>query len=117
MVTDSGPQMTSKGFLEYLRKSGHFKHIRISYRHPTSIGLIERFHRTLKVEDVWVKGYRDPIEARRSIARFIKEYNCPKTTPKPEVCYTIGSLKGRATRRGTTGGEKAEISGPNYFSF
>ena len=75
LVTDNGPQMTSKGFLEHLRKSGHFKHIRISYRHPTSIGLIERFHRTLKEEEVWVKGYRDPIEARRRIAHFIKEYN------------------------------------------
>ncbi|MGB5931461.1 MAG: IS3 family transposase [Anaerolineae bacterium] len=75
LVTDNGPQMTSKGFLEYLRNSGHFKHVRISYRHPTSIGLIERFHRTLKEEEVWVKGYRDPIEARRSITRFIKEYN------------------------------------------
>lgn len=118
LVTHNDPQMTSKGFLEYPRNSGHFKHARISYRRPTSIGLIERFHSTLKEEEVWVKGYRDPIEARRSITRFIKEYSYQRPHQRlgtlPHGRYIA---QGPGGRRATTGGEKTDISGPNSFSF
>src|SRR5262244_3922276 len=36
---------------------------------------IERFHRSLKEEEVWTTEYRNLQEARGSIARWIEEYN------------------------------------------
>jgi putative transposase len=36
---------------------------------------IERFHRSLKEEEVWTAEYRTVEEARTSIARWIEEYN------------------------------------------
>jgi transposase InsO family protein len=35
---------------------------------------IERFHRSLKEEEVWTAEYRNLREARESIARWIGEY-------------------------------------------
>jgi transposase InsO family protein len=35
----------------------------------------ERFHRSLKEEEVWTAEYRSLEEARTSIARWIEEYN------------------------------------------
>ena len=36
---------------------------------------IERFHRSLKEEEVWTAEYRSLEEARASVARWIEEYN------------------------------------------
>jgi integrase-like protein len=36
---------------------------------------IERFHRTLKEEEIWTAEYGSAEEARSSIARWIEEYN------------------------------------------
>jgi putative transposase len=42
---------------------------------PEGNSYIERFHRSLKEEEVWTAGYRSLEEARASIARWIEEYN------------------------------------------
>ena len=39
-------------------------HVRIRYRTPTQLGLLERFHRTLKSEEVYWRMYDSP--ARRN---------------------------------------------------
>jgi putative transposase len=57
LTTDNGTQFTSARFIETLN----------SY--------IERFHRSLKEEEVWTAEYRSVQEARESIARWIQEYN------------------------------------------
>jgi putative transposase len=36
---------------------------------------IERFWRTLKYTEVYIKDYETPKEARREIGRFIQKYN------------------------------------------
>ncbi len=36
---------------------------------------IERFHRSLKEEEVWVSEYQSLEEARSSIGRYLWEYN------------------------------------------
>jgi putative transposase len=46
----SGPSFTAKRFVGYTRD--RFSHVRIAYRTPTQLGLLERFHRTLKQEEV-----------------------------------------------------------------
>jgi hypothetical protein len=43
--------------------------------HPEGNSYIERFHRSLKEEEVWTAGYHDVQEARASIAHWIQEYN------------------------------------------
>ena len=82
LVTDNGPSFISRRFQEHLRLSTIvgsndrlFRHMRIGYRMPTQLGLLERLHRTLKEEEVWPAQYRDPLEARVSLGKFVKEYN------------------------------------------
>jgi transposase InsO family protein len=50
-------------------------HRRTAYHHPEGNSYIERFHRSLKEEEVWTAEYRGLEEARTSIARWIEEYN------------------------------------------
>jgi transposase InsO family protein len=50
-------------------------HRRTAYHHPEGNSYIERFHRSLKEEEVWTAEYRNVQEARESIGRWIQEYN------------------------------------------
>ena len=82
LVTDNGPSFVAKRFQQELerlaRESGRerlFSHVRIGYRMPTHLGLLERFHRTLKEEEVYWKVYRDPLEAEGSLREFRRRYN------------------------------------------
>jgi putative transposase len=74
LTTDNGTQFTSTRFMETLSRLG-ITHRRTAYHHPEGNSYIERFHRSLKEEEVWVHEYRSVEEARESIARWIEEYN------------------------------------------
>ena len=74
LTTDNGTQFTSSRFLETLAHLG-ITHRRTAYHHPEGNSYIERFHRSLKEEEVWTAEYRSLEEARGSIARWIEEYN------------------------------------------
>ena len=74
LTTDNGTQFTSSRFLETLSRLG-ITHRRTAYHHPEGNSYIERFHRSLKEEEVWTAEYRSLEEARASIARWIEEYN------------------------------------------
>jgi transposase InsO family protein len=67
-------QVTSSRFLETLGRLG-ITHRRTAYHHPEGNSYIERFHRSLKEEEVWTAEYRSLEEARISIGRWIEEYN------------------------------------------
>jgi transposase InsO family protein len=54
---------------------GQYSHVRIQYRTPTQLGLLERFHQTLKTEEVYWRLYRSPGEARESLEVFRRRYN------------------------------------------
>jgi len=73
-LTDNGTQMTSSRFKEYVR-SLDTDHLRTAYNHPETIGKIERYHRTIKDEDISPKGYDDPYAAKKGIKEFIHFYN------------------------------------------
>lgn len=82
LITDNGSSFLSKRFQEHLRLSKIdgtaeklFQHVRIGYRSPTQLGLLERLHRTLKEEEVWPAQYIDPFEAKLSLNRFVEFYN------------------------------------------
>lgn len=49
--------------------------MRIQYRTPTQLGLLERFHQTLKTEELYWKLYANPGEARESLAVLRQRYN------------------------------------------
>ena len=74
LTTDNGTQFTSFRFLETLVRLG-ITHRRTAYHHPEGNSYIERFHRSLKEEEVWTAEYRTLEEARGSISRWIEEYN------------------------------------------
>jgi putative transposase len=74
LTTDNGTQFTSTRYLETLRQLG-ITHRRTAYNHPEGDGRIERFHRSLKEEEVWLHEYQSLAEARDSVARWIHQYN------------------------------------------
>jgi putative transposase len=74
LTTDNGTQFTSARYVETLNRLG-ITHRRTAYNHPEGNGYIERFHRSLKEEEVWLNEYQSFDQARSSIARWIEEYN------------------------------------------
>ena len=72
LTTDNGTQFTSTRFVETLARLG-IKHRRTAYHHPEGNGYIERFHRSLKEEEVGLAEYRNLEEARESIVLVLLE--------------------------------------------
>jgi len=58
LLTDNGPSFIARRFGAYLKDV--FAHVRIQYRTPTQLGLLERFHRTLKQEELYWRSPRRP---------------------------------------------------------
>ena len=42
---------------------------------PTQLDLLERFHQTLKTEEVYWQIYQHPLQARQSLAQFRERSN------------------------------------------
>lgn len=73
LVTDNGSNFTSKSFRKHI--VGVVDQVRTRYRTPQQLGLLERFHQTLKREEVYWEIYRSPGEARERLAAFHERYN------------------------------------------
>ncbi len=73
LVTDNGSTFLARRFVNHIR--GDYRQVRIAYRTPTQLGLLERFHRTLKEEEVYWRLYDDPAHARVCLAEFRGRYN------------------------------------------
>ncbi len=73
LVTDNGSSFLARHFRRHIE--GQYAHVRIHYRTPTQLGLLERFHQTLKTEEVYWKLYSNPAEARASLEVFRQRYN------------------------------------------
>ena len=74
VVTDNGSSFLAKRFRDVLNDYG-FDHFRIRYRTPSQLGLLERFHGTLKREEVYWHLYESPDHARQSLETFRQRYN------------------------------------------
>jgi transposase InsO family protein len=74
LLTDNGPAMISKRFQKYIGTS-LFRHLRTKNHHPETNGCIERYHQTLKYEEVWGAVYSNPLEAKERIEKFRQFYN------------------------------------------
>lgn len=73
LVTDNGSSFIARRFGAYVKD--RFLHVRIQYRTPQQLGLLERFHRTLKEEEVYWQLYESPAHARQCLAAFRERYN------------------------------------------
>lgn len=73
LVTDNGSSFIAKRFWSYIQ--GKYSHVRIQYRTPTQLGLLERFHKTLKLEEVYWRLYDSPNHARECFEEFRQRYN------------------------------------------
>jgi putative transposase len=73
LLTDNGPSFVARRFEAFL--TGAFEHVRIQYRTPTQLGLLERFHRTLKEEELYWRMYDSPEHCRQCLAEFQDRYN------------------------------------------
>lgn len=73
LVTDNGSSFIARRFAKGVRED--FTHVRIQYRTPQQLGLLERFHKTLKTEEVYWRLYKNPGHARDCLAEFRDRYN------------------------------------------
>lgn len=73
LVTDNGSSFIAKRFTKFIEDD--YCHVRIQYRTPTQLGLLERFHKTLKEEEVYWRLYDNPNHARGCLAEFRVRYN------------------------------------------
>lgn len=73
LVTDNGPTFVARRFGAFLKDV--FTHVRITYRTPTQLGLLERFHRTLKDEELYWRLYDSPEHCRECLSEFRDRYN------------------------------------------
>lgn len=73
LVTDNGPSFIARRFGQAIKDL--YTHVRIRYRTPTQLGLLERFHKTLKVEEVYWRLYDSPAHCRECLEEFRTRYN------------------------------------------
>lgn len=73
LVTDNGSCFLAKRFRAHI--DGQYQQVRTQYRTPQQLGLLERFHQTLKREEVYWQLYDSPADARDKLERFRERYN------------------------------------------
>jgi transposase InsO family protein len=73
LVTDNGPTFIARKFHRHIKDL--YSQVRIRYRTPTQLGLLERFHQTLKAEEVYWRLYDNPFHGRQCLDEFRLRYN------------------------------------------
>jgi putative transposase len=96
--TDQGSQFTSHEFVTLLESSGIKVSMDGSGRYADNL-FVERFWRTLKYEEVYLKAYPDTREARTEIGRYIQFYNAERPHQSlgyhtPAEMYYAGTVAG-----------------------
>lgn len=88
--TDQGSQFTSPAFTDVLEEEKILISMDGKGRASDNI-MIERFWRTLKYEEVYLKDYKDVNECRKELDLFIQKYNSfrPHSTQAGQVPDTI----------------------------
>lgn len=94
IISDNGPQFISKDFKEFIHCSG-FKHVRTRPYYPQSNGKLERFHATIKGEEIRRKSYLSIEDARARIAKYIEHYNCRRLNSAVHYLTPEDVLRGR----------------------
>ena len=86
--SDQGSHFTSPKYIELLKEANVQISMDGKNRAIDNI-FIERFWRSLKYEDVYLKDYQTPREARIGITEYIRYYNCER--PHQSLDYRIPS--------------------------
>ncbi len=73
LVTDNCSSFLAHKFTAFV--ADQYSHVRIQYRTPQQLGLLERFHSTLKGEEVYWRLYDHPQHCRTCLAEFRDRYN------------------------------------------
>ncbi len=73
LVTDNGSSFIARRFTAFVKDQ--YSHVRIQYRTPQQLGLLERLHATLKTEEVYWRLYDHPQHCRLCLAEFQQRYN------------------------------------------
>jgi putative transposase len=73
LVTDNGSNFISRKFRRHIH--GLVSQVRTQYRTPEQLGLLERFHETLKKEEVYWHLYASPTDGREKLEIFRERYN------------------------------------------
>ena len=118
LVTDNGPSFISQRFCQSIKDI--YSHVRIRYRTPTQLGLLERFHKTLKTEEVYWRLYENPSDCRKCLEEFRSRYNQRRPhwalVPEeggdplvPEEVYTGGRSIGIPRWQGWARGAKKKL--------
>lgn len=99
--SDQGSQFTSGEYKAYLRSQGIIQSMDGKSRWADNI-MIERWFRSLKVEEIYPNEYATPRDLRRAIGDYIKQYNNERPHEalgyrKPSEVYD--SCFGSATNR------------------
>jgi putative transposase len=86
--TDQGSQFTSEAFTGLLTRHG----IAISMdgvRRAFDNIMVERLWRTVKYEEVYLRDYRDPAQARFGLRRYFEYYNHRRIDKPPRRCTVL----------------------------
>lgn len=98
IISDNGPQFVSKDFKEFIRVSG-FSHVRTRPYYPQSNGKLERYHLTIKSEEIRRNGYTSLEDARAHIAQFVDYYNTERLNSAIYHLTPEDVLEGRTEAR------------------
>lgn len=77
LVTANGPSFLARASRQHIE--GDYAPVRIRYHTPSQQGLLERFHPTLKTEEVYWKLYQSLGEAR--VSRELFRHRCNDVRP------------------------------------
>lgn len=107
IISDNGPQFISKDFKEFIRNSG-FTHVRTRPYYPQSNGKLEKFHGTIKSEEIRRQSYISLEDARKRIAGYIDHYNTKRLHSAIKFLTPEDMLKDRMVERLTERQRKME---------
>jgi putative transposase len=89
LTIDNGTQFTSARYVETLNQLG-ITHRRTAYNHPEGNSYIERFHRSLKEEEVWLNEYQNFDQAEhRPLDRGVQSRPSASRTPRTNPARTL----------------------------
>ena len=74
LIHDRGSQFTSWSFREMVQCQ-RINDVVTAVRHPQSCGRLERFHRTIKEECIWLEEWESIEDLGRGVAEYIRYYN------------------------------------------
>jgi putative transposase len=74
IISDNGPQFIARDFKEFIRLTG-MTHVRTSPYYPQSNGKLERWHASLKGEQLRMAPPDSVEEGRQRVAAYVEHYN------------------------------------------